>query len=112
MSSLEISQPIACAVATRRAPHPMLILAVCCLSLFLVTMDVTIVNIALPSIRSDLRASMTGLQWSVDAYAIVVASFLMLRGRQRTDSAAAGSSRSGWRYSASVRFYAALPPRP
>jgi len=80
MSSLEVSRPIACPGATRRAPHPMLTLAVCCLSLFLVTMDVTIVNIALPSIRSDLHASMTGLQWSVDAYTVVVASFLMLAG--------------------------------
>jgi EmrB/QacA subfamily drug resistance transporter len=57
-----------------------IILATCCLSLFLVTMDVTIVNVALPSIRADLHASVAGLQWSIDGYTVVVASFLMLAG--------------------------------
>jgi EmrB/QacA subfamily drug resistance transporter len=65
------------------APSPrrrLVILATCCLSLFLVTMDVTIVNVALPSIRRDLGASVSGLQWSIDGYTLVVASFLMLSG--------------------------------
>lgn len=57
-----------------------LILATCCLSLLVVSMDVTIVNVALPAIRCDLGASMSGLQWIVDAYTIVLASFLMLGG--------------------------------
>lgn len=56
------------------------ILATCCLSLFLVTMDLTIVNVALPAIRRDLDASVAGLQWSIDGYTVVVASFLMLAG--------------------------------
>ena len=56
------------------------ILATCCLSLFLVTMDVTIVNVALPSIRRDLQASVAGLQWSIDGYTVVVACFLLLSG--------------------------------
>jgi EmrB/QacA subfamily drug resistance transporter len=56
------------------------VLATCCLSLFLVTMDVTIVNVALPAIRRDLHASIGGLQWSIDGYTVVVASFLMLAG--------------------------------
>ena len=43
-------------------------------------MDVTIVNVALPSIRRDLHASVAGLQWSIDGYTVVVASFLMLSG--------------------------------
>ena len=55
-------------------------LAICCLSLFLVGMDVTIVNVALPSIGRDFRAPVSGLQWTVDAYALVVASLLMLSG--------------------------------
>lgn len=58
----------------------LVILATCCLSLFLVTMDLTIVNVALPSIRRDLHASVAGLQWSIDGYTVVVASFLMLSG--------------------------------
>jgi EmrB/QacA subfamily drug resistance transporter len=56
------------------------ILVTCCLSLFLVTMDMTVVNIALPAIRRDLHASTAGLQWSLDGYTVVVASFLMLSG--------------------------------
>ena len=60
--------------------HPNLILAICCLSLLLVGMDVTIVNVALPAIQQNLRAGMAGLQWIVDAYTLVVASFLILAG--------------------------------
>jgi EmrB/QacA subfamily drug resistance transporter len=56
------------------------VLATCCLALLLVTMDVTIVNVALPAIRRDLRASVAGLQWSIDGYTVVVASFLLLSG--------------------------------
>jgi EmrB/QacA subfamily drug resistance transporter len=64
-----------------RAPaRPYLILGTCCLSLLLVTMDVTIVNVALPAIRKNLDASVSGLQWSIDGYTVVVASFLMLAG--------------------------------
>lgn len=55
-------------------------LAICCLSLLLVGMDVTIVNVALPSVRSDLHASVSGLQWVVDAYTVVLASLLILSG--------------------------------
>jgi EmrB/QacA subfamily drug resistance transporter len=63
---------------TRR--RQLAILATCCLSLALVTMDVTIVNVALPAIRSDLHASVAGLQWSIDGYSVIVASFLLLAG--------------------------------
>lgn len=58
----------------------LVILGTCCLALILTAMDATIVNIALPAIRSDLHASVTELQWSIDAYTIVVASFLLLAG--------------------------------
>ncbi|HVV48449.1 MAG TPA: MFS transporter [Polyangia bacterium] len=43
-------------------------------------MDVTIVNVALPAIRRDLRATTAGLQWVIDAYTLVLASLLMLSG--------------------------------
>jgi EmrB/QacA subfamily drug resistance transporter len=56
------------------------ILAICCLSLFIVGLDVTVVNVALPSIGRDLDASVSGLQWTVDAYTLVLASLLMLSG--------------------------------
>ena len=50
------------------------------MSLLLVGMDITIVNVALPAIEHDLHASMSGLQWIIDAYTLVVASLLMLSG--------------------------------
>jgi EmrB/QacA subfamily drug resistance transporter len=55
-------------------------LAICCTSVLLGSMDVTIVNVALPSIQRDLHASLAGLQWILDAYTLVVASLLMLSG--------------------------------
>ncbi len=57
-----------------------LVLGICCMSLLLVGMDVTIVNVALPAIQHDLHASLSGLQWILDAYTLVVASLLMLSG--------------------------------
>jgi EmrB/QacA subfamily drug resistance transporter len=63
-----------------RYGHPGVILAICCLSLFVVSLDATVVNVALPSIRHDLGASVSGLQWVVDAYSVVIASLLMLSG--------------------------------
>jgi len=57
-----------------------LILAICCMSLFIVGLDNTIVNVALPSIRRDLHASVPQLQWTIDAYTLVLASLLMLAG--------------------------------
>jgi EmrB/QacA subfamily drug resistance transporter len=57
-----------------------LILAICCLSLFMVGMDTTIVNIALPTIAGDLHAGISGLQWTIDAYVLVLGSLLMLSG--------------------------------
>src|SRR3954466_14029829 len=56
------------------------ILAICCMSLFIVGLDNTIVNVALPSIRHDLDAPVAELQWTVGAYALVLASLLMLSG--------------------------------
>jgi len=58
----------------------LLILAICCLSLFIVGLDVTVVNVALPSIGRDLHAGVSGLQWTIDAYTLVLASLLMLSG--------------------------------
>jgi EmrB/QacA subfamily drug resistance transporter len=57
-----------------------LVLVICCFSLFIVGLDSTIVNVALPSIGRELRASVAGLQWTVDAYTLVLASLLMLSG--------------------------------
>ncbi|GIH20828.1 MFS transporter [Rugosimonospora africana] len=58
----------------------LLVLAICCASMIVVVMDITIVNVALPAIRRDLHASESGLQWTIDAYTLVLASFLVLAG--------------------------------
>jgi EmrB/QacA subfamily drug resistance transporter len=50
------------------------------MSLLIVGLDVTIVNVALPSIQKNLHASVSGLQWTIDAYTLVLASLLMLSG--------------------------------
>jgi EmrB/QacA subfamily drug resistance transporter len=57
-----------------------LILAICCSSLLIVSLDVSIVNVALPSIRRELGASVDGLQWIVDGYTLVLAILLLLSG--------------------------------
>jgi EmrB/QacA subfamily drug resistance transporter len=63
------------------ARHKSLVLALCCLAQFMVILDVSIVNVALPSIRADLGFSATGLQWVVNAYTLAFAGFLLLGGR-------------------------------
>ncbi|MFJ9442472.1 MFS transporter [Kitasatospora sp. NPDC101235] len=61
-------------------PRPWLVLAICCMSLLIVSLDNTILNVALPAIRRDLDTSVSGLQWTVDAYTLLLASLLMLSG--------------------------------
>jgi EmrB/QacA subfamily drug resistance transporter len=67
-------------------PHPLsprrrrLVLATCCLSVLIVSLDNTALNVALPSLRSDFGTGLSGLQWTVDAYTLVLATFLMFFG--------------------------------
>src|SRR5213075_3510565 len=56
-------------------------LLLCCLAQFMVILDVSIVNVALPSIRRDLGFSAVELQWVVNAYTLTFAGFLLLGGR-------------------------------
>ncbi|MBV9088474.1 MAG: DHA2 family efflux MFS transporter permease subunit [Mycobacteriaceae bacterium] len=58
----------------------LIILVSCCLSLLIVSMDATIVNVAIPSIRTELGASASQLQWVIDIYTLVLASLLLLSG--------------------------------
>jgi EmrB/QacA subfamily drug resistance transporter len=64
----------------KHTTNPNLVLAICCLSVLIVGMDVTVMNVALPTIQKELHARLAGLQWILDAYTLVVASFLMLAG--------------------------------
>jgi EmrB/QacA subfamily drug resistance transporter len=63
-----------------RDVSPWAVLAICCCSLLLVGIDVTIVNIALPSIRHELHSPVSGLQWVIDAYSLVLAAMLIFSG--------------------------------
>ncbi|MGW7523770.1 MFS transporter [Streptomyces sp. NPDC054783] len=58
----------------------LLVLAICCMSLLIVSLDNTVLNVALPSMQRDLHATTSGLQWTIDAYTLVLASLLMLAG--------------------------------
>ncbi|MER5755042.1 MFS transporter [Streptomyces sp. NPDC002088] len=68
-------------VSRRTVPPTWLVVALACAGQFLVVLDVSVVNVALPSMRSDLGLSASGLQWVVNAYAIAFAGFMLLGGR-------------------------------
>jgi len=57
------------------------VVAAACTGQFLVVLDVSVVNVALPSMRTDLGLSAPGLQWVVNAYSIAFAGFMLLGGR-------------------------------
>lgn len=65
----------------RTAAPAWLLVALACAGQFLVVLDVSVVNVALPSMRADLGLSPSGLQWVVNAYAIAFAGFMLLGGR-------------------------------
>jgi EmrB/QacA subfamily drug resistance transporter len=69
--------------ATTAAPDPRRwqALAIVCAAFFMTVLDVSIVNVALPSIGRSLHFSQTGLQWVITAYAITYGGFLLLGGR-------------------------------
>jgi EmrB/QacA subfamily drug resistance transporter len=55
-------------------------LAAVCIGTFMLLLDVTAVNVALPGIQADLNANLSGLQWVIDAYALTLAAFLLTAG--------------------------------
>jgi len=68
------------------------------MSLFISTMNASVVNVALPALRRDLGASTAALQWTVDAFTLVVAAFLLMAGttadrvgRRRFSSSSSGA---------------------
>ena len=61
--------------------NPWLVLVLVCMAQFMVILDATIVNVALPSIQEDLGISEADLQWIVNAYTLVFGGFLLLGGR-------------------------------
>ncbi|HEY8581342.1 MAG TPA: MFS transporter [Capillimicrobium sp.] len=67
--------------ARRAATSPWIVLVLVCLAQFMVVLDVTIVNVAMPSIQADLGMSESDLQWIINAYTLVFGGFLLLGGR-------------------------------
>ncbi len=73
-----VAQP---AQAQNHGVNPWLVLCLVCMAQFMVILDATIVNVALPSIQTDLEMSDADLQWIVNAYTLVFGGFLLLGGR-------------------------------
>ncbi|NEY35323.1 DHA2 family efflux MFS transporter permease subunit [Streptomyces sp. PRKS01-65] len=68
-------------ISRRGAPPTWLVVTLACAGQFLVVLDVSVVNVALPSMRTALGLSGPGLQWVVNAYAIAFAGFMLFGGR-------------------------------
>ena len=66
---------------TKTEANPWVVLVLICFAQSMVILDATIVNVALPSIQSDLHLSEGNLQWIVNAYTLVFGGFLLLGGR-------------------------------
>jgi EmrB/QacA subfamily drug resistance transporter len=68
-------------VRGRHTTNPWLVLVLICVAQFMVILDATIVNVALPSIQKDLGLSEANLQWIISSYTLVFGGFLLLGGR-------------------------------
>src|SRR6201995_3830215 len=64
-----------------RTINKWLVLVVACMAQFMVVLDATVVNIALPSVQSGLHFSAANLQWVVNGYTLIFGGFLLLGGR-------------------------------
>ena len=64
-----------------RTHNPWLVLAIVCLGQFMVVLDATVVNVALPTIQNDLNFTDSSLQWVINAYTLLFGGFLLLGGR-------------------------------
>lgn len=78
-SMVDVSTPTRRAGGTRTRTWAVVLAA--CTGQFLVVLDVSVVNVALPSMRTDLGLSTAGLQWVLNAYSIAFAGFMLLGGR-------------------------------
>ena len=96
-------RPVTLAGMEHAHPRRWLTLTVLCLSLLIVVMDNTIVNVTLPTLVSALHASDRDLQWIVDGYTLVFAGLLLTAGSLGSASAARPPSRPGWWSSAPAR---------
>ncbi|MHB1571642.1 MAG: MFS transporter, partial [Solirubrobacteraceae bacterium] len=80
MSATTIPETIG-AAPPARGVNPWLVLVIACLAQFMVVLDATVVNIALPSVQRGLHFSTANLQWIVNGYSLIFGGFLLLGGR-------------------------------
>ena len=80
-----------------------------CLGTFMLLLDITIVNVALPDIQQALHSSFSGLQWVVDAYALTLAALLLTAGSLATLRPPPAVRRSAWSFSPPHRCSAVSP---
>jgi EmrB/QacA subfamily drug resistance transporter len=80
-----VNPPVSAATAqphvSRGPASPWLVLVLICIAQFMVVLDATIVNVALPSIQKDVGLSEANLQWIINAYTLLFGGFLLLGGR-------------------------------
>src|SRR5881394_3392649 len=76
-----VSSSITSSLASARRSNQWVVLALIVAAQFMVVLDISIVNVALATIKSDLHFSAASLQWVISAYAIVFGGFLLLGGR-------------------------------
>src|ERR1700722_12314934 len=82
MSATSIETPATTATRSEgRHVNKWLILVIACMAQFMVVLDITVVNIALPSIQTGLNFSSANLQWVVNGYTLIFGGFLLLGGR-------------------------------
>jgi EmrB/QacA subfamily drug resistance transporter len=81
MSATVIASPEHTRPEHARKVNPWLVLVIACLAQFMVVLDATVVNIALPSVQRGLHFSAANLQWVVNAYTLIFGGFLLLGGR-------------------------------
>src|SRR2546423_10029090 len=80
MSAIAVDSPSAVPGSSRRV-NPWVVLVIACLAQFMVIIDATVVNVALPRIQTGLHFSPANLQWVVNGYTLIFGGFLLLGGR-------------------------------
>ncbi|MGI8713754.1 MAG: MFS transporter [Solirubrobacteraceae bacterium] len=81
MSATVMNSPPPAVQRAGRSVSPWLVLVIACLAQFMVVLDATVVNIALPSVQRGLHFSAANLQWVVNGYTLIFGGFLLLGGR-------------------------------
>src|SRR5947209_1326321 len=76
-----IASPPGTSIHNERTSNRWVVLLIACLAQFMVILDATVVNVALPSIQRGLHFSSSNLQWVVNAYTLIFGGFLLLGGR-------------------------------